>query len=206
MISNKFNFGPGRRLLLAYGLWIASSPALAQSMQVLGGSSFAKECFELSSTASMTGFASRSDVEVCDRAISYGSLKKKDLVATYVNRGVLQVAIEDYEAAVKDYNRAIELSDDTAEAYVNRGNMWFLVEKYPEAIADYDRALELGLHKAHIAMLNKGMALEGQGRLEEAREQYLAALAIVEDWPMAVRKLERVSNKIKRRQSSNDPE
>lgn len=182
--------------LLVYAGTIFSPVAIAQSMQVIGGGSFAKECFQAANTASMTGFAGRDDVEVCDRAISYGALNKNNLVATYVNRGVIKVALEEYQGAVRDYNKALELNDESAEAYMNRGNMWFISNRFAEAIEDYDRSLALDVSKPHVAILNKGMALEGLGKLNEARSNYLAALQMVEDWPTAQSKLDRVNRKL----------
>ena len=178
--------------------------AVAQSMQVIGGNSYARECFQLSSSASLSGSAGRTDVEVCDKALAHGGLKRKDLVATYVNRGVLKVAIEDFVGAAQDYNRAIELSGDTAEAYINRGNLWFVSGRYAEAIADYDKSLELGLYQAHVALLNKGMALESLGNLTEAKEAYSAALERNPEWTQASSRLARVNRKLDRAQGRNE--
>lgn len=175
---------------------VVSFSVSAQSMLILGGGSFAKDCYRASSSASLTGFAGQDDLELCDRAISHGSLKKKDLVATYVNRGVIKVAIEDFQGAVRDYNKAINLNDDTAEAYMNRGNLWFMTNHFEEAIQDYDHSLQLNLSMSHVALFNKGMALENMGHLSQAKENYLAALAQVEDWPMAQSKLDRVNKKL----------
>jgi tetratricopeptide (TPR) repeat protein len=172
------------------------SYATGQSMQVIGGSSMAKSCYQAAVTATLRGNANRLDVEICDRAISHGSLLKTDLVATYVNRGVVQVAKQDYRLAAKDYNRAIGLAPDVAEAYLNRGNLWFLAEKFSEAIEDYDRCLELSVSKSHVAFLNRGMAREASGQLEGAQQDYLAALQVVEDWSVALDKLDRVNKKI----------
>ena len=170
--------------------------AAGQSMQIIGGSSMAKGCYQAAVTATLKGHANMMDVDICDKAISHGSLGKSDLVATYVNRGVVQVAKQDYRLAAKDYNRAIGLAPEVAEAYLNRGNLWFLAKKYPEAIEDYDRCLQLSVSQSHVAFLNRGMAREASGLLEAAQQDYLAALQVVEDWPTALNKLARVNKKI----------
>ena len=169
----------------------------AQSLQVIGGNSLAKDCYEVSSLASLNGSASRVDLDVCTRAITDGGLKKKDLVATYVNRGIIYVAMQDFPSAARDYERAIGLSSNVAESYVNRGNLWFLAKRFDEAIQDYERALQLDFSKTHIALLNRGMAKESLGELKEAQQDYLAALNLVEGWPTALAKLERVNRKLK---------
>ncbi len=48
-----------------------------------------------------------------------------------------------YERAIQDYGRAIEMDGDFAEAYYNRGFSYYEVGLYEEAIADLTRAIEL---------------------------------------------------------------
>ena len=48
----------------------------------------------------------------------------------------------DYEQAISDYTRAIELNPDYIEAYNNRG-VAYSVHNHKKAISDYDRAIEL---------------------------------------------------------------
>ena len=166
-------------------------------MQVIGGGSFARECYLASVTATLSGTAGHADIESCNQALSHGGLRKRDKVATYVNRGVLHVAMENYQHAAKDYNRAIKMDPGVAEAYVNRGNLWFLVNHFDKAIVDYDRSLELGFGRPHVALLNRGMAYENTGKFVDARKDYVAALALVAGWAPALQKLDRVNKKIK---------
>ena len=170
--------------------------AFAQSMQVIGGGSIAQECFRASANAARTGIAGSRDLTACDNALQHGSLKRPDLIATYVNRGVINVALQNYRDAAKDYNKALRLDPDTAEAYLNRGNLWYIARRDDEAISDYDKSLEFDFPKAHVAFLNKGIVYESQGNLEQAKINYMAALERFEDWPSALKKLERVNEKI----------
>ena len=170
--------------------------ANAQSMQVIGGGSIAEECFRASAMAARTGIADGRDLISCDKALQHGSLDRTDLIATYVNRGVINVALQNYRDAAKDYNRALRLNPDTAEAYLNRGNLWYIANRDDEAISDYDKSLALDFSKAHVALLNKGIVYESQGNFEQAKINYLAALEKVEDWPSALQKLAQVNEKI----------
>lgn len=183
--------------ILLGALW--SSAALADSMQVIGGNSYATECFASSNAASLTGSASARDIQSCDRAISHGGLRKRDLMATYVNRGILYAAIKNYDKAQADYERAIKMSRNVAEAYINRGNLWFMRRDYKQAIKDYDKSLKLKVKKPHVALLNKGMANESMGKLHVARRNYKEAMKYVKEWPLAQAKLDRVNRKIKYR-------
>ena len=49
----------------------------------------------------------------------------------------------DYDRAIADYDRAIQLKPDYAEAYVNRGWAYNAKGDYDRAIADFDRAIQL---------------------------------------------------------------
>lgn len=192
-----------RALLLPALLCVAGGQsAVAQNVTMFGGNSLAKECFDYSQTAAVTGTASRSDLETCTKAIFHGELKRRDLVATYVNRGIIYMAMEDYQSAAKDYNKALQMADDVGEAYVNRGNLWFLANRYTEAIADYDKSLEFGIEKPHVAFLNRGMAHESLGNLGEALSDYRSALDKVEGWPAAQKRLERVQGKLAKKKAS----
>lgn len=178
-------------LLMAIG-----SNSSAQNVTMFGGNSLAKECFDLSATAAMTGSASSTDIEVCNKAIFHGDLTKKHVIATYVNRGIIHMAMEDYKSAARDYNKALSMSDDVGEAYVNRGNLWFMASRFTEAIADYDKSLQFGVEKPHVAYLNRGMAFEQLGKLQEAKNDYQSALDKIADWPEAQQRLERVQGKL----------
>ena len=47
-----------------------------------------------------------------------------------------------YGKAIADYNKALELDPDFAEAYYHRGCSWYEVGKFDDAIADLTRAIE----------------------------------------------------------------
>lgn len=170
--------------------------ANAESMQVIGGNSYAVQCYRASTASSLNGSAGRADLKACTMAIRNGGLRKRDLIATHVNRGIVYVALGDFKKAARDYNRAIKLSDNQAEAYVNRGNLWFIAKRHEEAIADYTKALEQNFPQAHVAFLNRGMAHETLGNLLEAKADYLAALDRIEGWSEAQMRLDRVNRKL----------
>ncbi len=180
-----------------------SSFVQAQNGTLIGGSSFAAECYRASQVATSTGSANRLDLASCDRAILDAGLKPKDLVATYVNRGVVYMAMGNSKQALADLNRALALDKNTGEAYVNRGNLWFVGNNLPKAVADYNSALELGVEKPHVAHLNRGMAQEQLGQLEAAKSDYQAALSYIKDWSQAVTRLERIEEKLVNKRISN---
>lgn len=185
-------------------LCVSSGSLHAQNMQVIGGDSMAQECYRASTSASLTGTAGALDLQSCSNALENGNLRKRDVIATYVNRGVINTALQNYRAAAKDYNRAIKMDPKLAEAYVNRGNLWFVASRYAEAIADYDTAMDLGFSQPHVALLNRGMAREVIGQLLPAKDDYLAALAVHKEWETAKQKLQRVNVKLEQRRLKNN--
>lgn len=182
--------------LVLHGLCVTEVGA-QNSSTVIGGGSLARECFDLSQHAAMSRSASRMDVAVCDKAVFQGSLNKSELAATFSNRGVIHMAMEELKEAYRDYNRAIEIDPLLAEAYINRGNLWFAVQKFEEAVKDYDKALELGAAKSFVALLNRGLAHENLGGFLQAKKDYTAALNIKPEWTLATDKLRRIERKLK---------
>lgn len=189
---------PYKIILIMLSLSIAES-AHAQSMTIFGGSEIAKECYQASTNAAMTTFASDGDVDLCNKAIQHGQLQFNDLIATYVNRGVINAALENYAAAANDYRTALTMNPEVAEAYHNRGNLWLLAQRYDEAIADYNKAIELNIAKPHVAILNRGITYEAQGQLQKAKKEYLLALEGREEWQMGLKKLQQVNDKLELR-------
>ena len=168
----------------------------AQSMSVIGGGSYARNCFMASTVAIQVNSASKEDLQECDQAILHGRLTRKDLLATYVNRGILHGAMEDYQKALKDYRTAIELGPKTGEVYVNLGNLYLLSQKYDVAIEQYTTAIELTLTKNHIAHFNRAMAYENNKEFDNAEADYRRAIELSPEWVLPQLRLERLMRNI----------
>ena len=195
-----------RYAMLLLGVWAISGYTGAQSMMVLGGGTYGQDCYRASVTAVQLQHGSFADIQSCDRAIEYGKLALKDLVATYVNRGIIYASLNRLDKAAEDYQTAIKLSSDTPESYLNRGNLWFIANHMQEAIDDYNKAMELELRQTHVVFLNRGMAFESLGQWSNAENDYLSALDISPDWTMAQEKLERVRAKIQKSEQVQEPQ
>ena len=164
----------------------------AQSMSVIGGGSYARNCYMASTLAIQLNSASDADIQECDQAILHGRLTRKDLLATYVNRGILYGAMEDYQRALKDYRTAIDLGPQTGEVYVNLGNLYLLSQKYDVAIEQYTTAIELTLTKNHIAHFNRAMAYENNKQFDNAEADYRRAIELSPEWVLPQLRLERL--------------
>jgi len=62
----------------------------------------------------------------------------------YYNRGYAYGEKGEYDLAIKDYSKAIELKPDYADAYYNRGLACVKKGEYDRAKEDFQRACELG--------------------------------------------------------------
>lgn len=184
----------GRSLLLAVLAGIPL-PLAAQSMTVLNSGEDARRCSVSAEMAATMRIASRSDLEYCTLALELGALRRGDRAGTYVNRGIIASALGDYREAFADYDRALALQPELPEAYVGRGNIRFVESDIPGAIAEYDRALGMTMNRRHVALLNRGMALEARGELDAAERDYREALQLRPEWPLAQSRIERVQKR-----------
>ena len=88
---------------------------------------------------------------------------KRDGASAYYYWGMEDYARDDYQAAIEDYNKAITLVPNYAEAYYNRGNAYRLRGKggdYQKAIEDYNKAITFvpDYAEAPIIYNNRGLA------------------------------------------------
>ena len=99
------------------------------------------------------------------------------LTANVLNsRGLRNERSGKFAAAKADYQKAILVNPEYANAYNNRGNMRFWDEDIEGAIADYTEAIRLdpGFCEAYC---NRGMAKQRLGRYDEARQDYNMAMS-----------------------------
>ncbi len=89
---------------------------------------------------------------------------------------------EQYEAAIVNYDQAIELAPALAEAYTNRGVAYADLGEYDQAITDYTQAIELDHAKAYnnrgnvycvFGEYDKAIADYNQGLLFDSKDAYV---------------------------------
>ena len=85
-------------------------------------------------------------------AVSFGQTAEE-----YFNSGFDKAEAKDYYGAISDFNKAIELKPNDANAYYNRGCAKDDLKDYNGAISDYTKAIELDPNDADT-YLNRGIA------------------------------------------------
>ena len=171
------------RMLMIAAAFAITSPAAAQMSVSTFGATDAQGCYEDALSEATTS------VDRCDAALRGQPLTKRDRLATLVNRGVIQNRAGRLDAALADFNAALEGDSALGEAFLNRGNAQFLLGKYDLAIADYERSLETDLSKPWVAWYNIGLAREAQKDARGARTAYERALEANPDFGLARKKL-----------------
>ena len=86
----------------------------------------------------------------------------------------------DYDLAIADYDQAIKLRPDYAEAYLSRGGVYDAKGEYDRAIADYDQAIKLRPDYAE-AYSNRGIVYKARGEYDRAIADYDQAIKLQPD-------------------------
>ena len=82
-----------------------------------------------------------------------------------------------YNEAIAEYDKAIELNKNFANAYSNRGCVYYIKKEYDRAIADYTRAIELDLETA-VHYGGRGSAYFNKKQYELAIQDFNRALEL----------------------------
>lgn len=163
--------------------------AAAGSVSVLG-SSPARKCFEAADTEN----GSRSALSACNAALMDTTLTQHEVVATYVNRGIVRMHGKDDAGALVDFDLAIARDGNEAEAYLNKAVLLLKNDESGErALPLFDTAIRKGTSRPEIAYFGRAVAHEAQGDIEAAYRDYRMAAEIAPEWPDPQRELTRFS-------------
>ncbi len=129
------------------------------------------------------------DTDPCDAALDDRTTTRTDRKKTLVNRGIIHNRRGELNEALADFNAAIEIDEDLAEAYVNRGNTWFYASEYERAMTDYEKALALDVAKPWAAWYNIGLVHDARKEPDKAQEAYAKSLELNPDFYLAQQKI-----------------
>jgi len=87
------------------------------------------------------------------------------------------IELNGHARAIEDYDRAIELNPNFAEAYNNRGVAYAELNEHERAIEDYEKAIALNPNFAE-AYNNRGVAYAELNKYERAIKDYDRAIAL----------------------------
>jgi tetratricopeptide (TPR) repeat protein len=127
------------------------------------------------------------DIEDCNRTVDADRRIKACtgiLGTAYLTRGIAYYDKDEYDKAIADYTRAIELDPNGEPAYNNRGLAYYYKGEYGRAIADLNRAIELD-PKSQTAYNNRGNAYKGKREYDKALDDYNRAIELDPNYALA---------------------
>lgn len=174
---------------------IAAAVALLVAMQAspsgmavtIIGDSPARACY----LAALHQSKGLDEIATCDVALGRG-LGNQDTVATYVNRGILRALRGDSAGAIADYDAAIAIDQDEAEAWLNKGlTMVRSGASSAQALPMLDAAVAKGTKKPAIALYARALVHEQAGNVRAAYNDLVRARALEPEWEAPARELQR---------------
>ena len=111
----------------------------------------ADDYFELSKVKNKQGDR-RAEILLLNKAI----LLLPRFAELYANRGKAEGMLEDYENALKDYDKAISLDSSSYLTFLHRGFTKGKLKDYKGAMADYDKSVSLNPLEAE-SYYNRGV-------------------------------------------------
>lgn len=123
-----------------------------------------------------------------------GCREKRDQSVEHFNRGLSYLSIKQYDMAISEFTKAVEINPTYAEAYGGRGHAYCRKGEYDRAISDYTTVIKIdtkvmNLKDAH-SWRNRGRHLVQRGEACYAKHKYDLAIwdfgKAIEDYTKAI--------------------
>lgn len=164
--------------LFAAAALLVATPALA-AVSVIGNSA-ARSCFLAAESRSA---ASMGVLQFCDDALHREALSDDEMVATFVNRGILKARMGNLDEAILDYDAALSRDPDEPEAYLNKGfALLHLSESAEQAKPMFDTAIAKKTRRPELAYYGRAVAHELAGEVRAAYHDYQQASRLNPKW------------------------
>ena len=110
--------------------------------------------------------------------------KSPDKARTRNNRGTVYIQLGQHQLAVEDFNHAIRINPDYTEAYYNLGLAYYSLGQYQRAIENYNEAIRLNPNLVE-PYNNRGNTYNDLGLRQQAIEDYNQAIRLRPDYAEA---------------------
>lgn len=169
----------------------AGSVAQAATLSVGPRNPGARACY-LSAKAQVTDADA---MAACERALQIEPLSSRDMLATYVNRGIIHHFRGDHARAMRDYDAALAINPDQPEALLNKALAALVLDANAastgSAITLIDRALAGAPEQPWVGYYLRGAANELAGNDSAAYGDYRHAATLKPDYAEANQALAR---------------
>ena len=121
-----------------------------------------------------------------DKAIELYSVaakfKRRNSYIAFSNRAQIYFSRGEYDLAIADYSKVLELKPNEFSAYISKGNVW-LAKKEPEKAAEnFTKAIDVN-PKFAPAYISRGRLLASLGKQDDAYQDFSKALELDKDTP-----------------------
>ena len=124
-----------------------------------------RPCFECGEKYRPYVLSDRALCAICKKERKESERKKA--AHTYYAEGYICCEAGEYDEAIRNYTKAIEIESEFANAYSARGSAYSRKGEYDRAITDYNRAIELDQNFAE-AYLMRGIVYDRKKEHEKA--------------------------------------
>ena len=173
-------------LLAAALIGLSTSASTNASILTIGGN-LARSCFEAAKARNSTIY----NLHLCDRALTEEPLEQADRVATFVNRGILNLASNNLRDANRDFDSAIALNANEPDAWLNKAIAQIREGKGRAALSMIELAIELQTRRPALAYYARGIVNEDLGNVRQAYADLIRARDLEPGWNDPVRELQR---------------
>lgn len=166
------------KLVLFTGAAVLAASSAQAGVVTTMGSTYAESCYH----AAQDRNTSRVAMDACDRALALEPLDAHDRAGTFVNRGILRMALKNYEGALRDYDAALAINPNEAEAWLNKAIVGVETGKSQESVDLAGKAIALNTLKPAMAHYVRALAYEDSGNVRGAYADYRRAAQLDPRW------------------------
>lgn len=176
-----------KSLTLAAGVAMLVIPSAGQGAALTLGGPLSQNCYE----AALSGDARPFTIQSCDRSLTEEALSRRDRAATFVNRGVLQMLKGARSEADADFDSAIDLDQNLADAWLNKAFLRLKDNRGREALPLIEESIKLGPQRKALAYFARGLAYEDVGDVNAAYADLRRAHDLEPHWSLPAQYLAR---------------
>jgi tetratricopeptide (TPR) repeat protein len=170
-----------RTLTVAAGIASILLPLSAAGAAVLSvGGPLSKNCYE----AALAQDTRNQAVDGCTRALHEEPLATRDRAATFVNRGILHMSRGFASQADADFDAALRLDQNLADAWLNKGFLRLRNGDGRAALPLLQSGIDRGARRQALAIFARGVAYEQMGDFSSAFSDLKRAHELEPRWSM----------------------
>ena len=170
-----------RTLTVAAGIACMMIPLSSASAAVLSvGGPLSQNCYD----SALANDTREIGIDSCTRALSEEPLSTRDRAGTFVNRGILQMARGKDVLADADFDAALRLDRDLADAWLNKGFLRLRRGDGRAALPLLQSGIDRGARRQAQAIFARGVAYEQMGQFNLAYADLRRAQELEPGWSM----------------------